>query len=86
MHKLVTKNKILQLLGVLQIWSFSMGVHLLVCSLVLTDKILPVEKVLHDEFIFHFSHAAKMAKLKELLHRSENRICADCSAPDPKWA
>ncbi|KAF0935348.1 hypothetical protein E2562_032043 [Oryza meyeriana var. granulata] len=29
---------------------------------------------------------AKMAKLKELLHRSENRICADCSAPDPKWA
>uniref|UniRef100_A0A0D9VDD8 Arf-GAP domain-containing protein n=1 Tax=Leersia perrieri TaxID=77586 RepID=A0A0D9VDD8_9ORYZ len=30
--------------------------------------------------------AAKMAKLKELLHRSENRICADCSAPDPKWA
>ncbi|XP_040377393.1 ADP-ribosylation factor GTPase-activating protein AGD12-like isoform X2 [Oryza brachyantha] len=27
-----------------------------------------------------------MAKLKELLHRSENRICADCSAPDPKWA
>ncbi|CAN6230738.1 unnamed protein product [Urochloa humidicola] len=30
--------------------------------------------------------AAMMAKLKELLHRSENRICADCSAPDPKWA
>ncbi|XP_062223796.1 ADP-ribosylation factor GTPase-activating protein AGD12-like [Phragmites australis] len=30
--------------------------------------------------------SAKMAKLKELLHRSENRICADCSAPDPKWA
>ncbi|RLN09446.1 ADP-ribosylation factor GTPase-activating protein AGD12 [Panicum miliaceum] len=27
-----------------------------------------------------------MTKLKELLHRSENRICADCSAPDPKWA
>ncbi|KAH0448241.1 hypothetical protein IEQ34_022041 [Dendrobium chrysotoxum] len=25
-------------------------------------------------------------KLKELLHRSDNRICADCSAPDPKWA
>ncbi|KAF8769633.1 hypothetical protein HU200_006232 [Digitaria exilis] len=30
--------------------------------------------------------SAMMAKLKELLHRSENRICADCSAPDPKWA
>lgn len=25
-------------------------------------------------------------KLKELLHKSDNRICADCSAPDPKWA
>ncbi|KQJ93882.1 ADP-ribosylation factor GTPase-activating protein AGD12 [Brachypodium distachyon] len=32
------------------------------------------------------SSSGKMAKLKELLHRSENRICADCSAPDPKWA
>ncbi|KAK3152415.1 hypothetical protein QOZ80_2BG0158580 [Eleusine coracana subsp. coracana] len=31
-------------------------------------------------------NSARMAKLKELLHRSENRICADCSAPDPKWA
>jgi hypothetical protein len=30
--------------------------------------------------------ALMMAKLKELLHRSENRICADCSAPDPRWA
>ncbi|BAH93623.1 Os06g0609450 [Oryza sativa Japonica Group] len=28
----------------------------------------------------------KMRKLKELLHKSENRICADCSSPDPKWA
>ncbi|PKA58616.1 ADP-ribosylation factor GTPase-activating protein AGD12 [Apostasia shenzhenica] len=25
-------------------------------------------------------------KLKELLHKSDNRICADCSAADPKWA
>nr|CAD1831448.1 unnamed protein product [Ananas comosus var. bracteatus] len=25
-------------------------------------------------------------KLKELLLKSDNRICADCSAPDPKWA
>ncbi|XP_020588600.1 ADP-ribosylation factor GTPase-activating protein AGD12-like isoform X2 [Phalaenopsis equestris] len=25
-------------------------------------------------------------QLKELLHKSDNRICADCSAPDPKWA
>lgn len=32
------------------------------------------------------SSSAKMVKLRELLHRSENRICADCSAPDPKWA
>ncbi|XP_006656236.1 ADP-ribosylation factor GTPase-activating protein AGD12 isoform X1 [Oryza brachyantha] len=28
----------------------------------------------------------KMRKLKELLRKSDNRICADCSAPDPKWA
>ncbi|OEL14658.1 ADP-ribosylation factor GTPase-activating protein AGD12 [Dichanthelium oligosanthes] len=28
----------------------------------------------------------KMRKLRELLHKSDNRICADCSAPDPKWA
>ncbi|MQL95126.1 hypothetical protein Taro_027794 [Colocasia esculenta] len=25
-------------------------------------------------------------KLKELLHRSDNHFCADCGAPDPKWA
>ncbi|KAL6604537.1 hypothetical protein ACP70R_042964 [Stipagrostis hirtigluma subsp. patula] len=30
--------------------------------------------------------SGKMAKLKLFLHKSENRICADCSAPDPKWA
>lgn len=29
---------------------------------------------------------ANIRKLKELLHKSDNRICADCSAPDPKWA
>uniref|UniRef100_A0A1D1XXA1 ADP-ribosylation factor GTPase-activating protein AGD12 n=1 Tax=Anthurium amnicola TaxID=1678845 RepID=A0A1D1XXA1_9ARAE len=25
-------------------------------------------------------------RLKELLQRSGNRLCADCGAPDPKWA
>uniref|UniRef100_A0A1D1YA64 ADP-ribosylation factor GTPase-activating protein AGD12 n=2 Tax=Anthurium amnicola TaxID=1678845 RepID=A0A1D1YA64_9ARAE len=25
-------------------------------------------------------------RLKELLQRSDNRFCADCGAPDPKWA
>lgn len=30
--------------------------------------------------------SAKMAKLKELLQKSENHICADCGASDPKWA
>ncbi|KAK1282693.1 ADP-ribosylation factor GTPase-activating protein AGD12 [Acorus calamus] len=25
-------------------------------------------------------------RLKELLHKDENRICADCGAEDPKWA
>lgn len=28
----------------------------------------------------------KMRKLKELMLKGDNRICADCSAPDPKWA
>ncbi|KAJ1259860.1 hypothetical protein BS78_10G188400 [Paspalum vaginatum] len=28
----------------------------------------------------------KMTKLRELLQKSDNRVCADCSAPDPKWA
>ncbi|WOL12337.1 ADP-ribosylation factor GTPase-activating protein AGD12 [Canna indica] len=27
-----------------------------------------------------------MRKLKELMHKSDNRTCADCGAPDPKWA
>ncbi|KAJ1703474.1 hypothetical protein LUZ63_003253 [Rhynchospora breviuscula] len=30
--------------------------------------------------------SARKKKLKELLLKSENRICADCGAPDPKWA
>ncbi|XP_044478144.1 ADP-ribosylation factor GTPase-activating protein AGD12-like [Mangifera indica] len=25
-------------------------------------------------------------RLRDLLHQSDNRICADCGAPDPKWA
>lgn len=32
------------------------------------------------------SSTGNKKKLKELLHKSENRICADCSAPEPKWA
>ncbi|RWW47132.1 hypothetical protein BHE74_00046901, partial [Ensete ventricosum] len=28
--------------------------------------------------------SGKMRKLKELMLKSDNRICADCSAPDPK--
>ncbi|CAM6037517.1 unnamed protein product [Sphagnum compactum] len=27
-----------------------------------------------------------MSKLKQLLAQPDNRICADCGAPDPKWA
>ncbi|XP_077221034.1 ADP-ribosylation factor GTPase-activating protein AGD12-like [Tasmannia lanceolata] len=27
-----------------------------------------------------------LRRLKELLLQSDNRICADCGAPDPKWA
>ncbi|XP_038982561.1 ADP-ribosylation factor GTPase-activating protein AGD12-like isoform X1 [Phoenix dactylifera] len=29
---------------------------------------------------------ASVRKLKELLHIRDNRFCADCGAPDPKWA
>lgn len=25
-------------------------------------------------------------RLKDLLRQSDNRVCADCDAPDPKWA
>jgi len=25
-------------------------------------------------------------KLKDLLLQKDNRCCADCNAPDPKWA
>ncbi|WOK99955.1 ADP-ribosylation factor GTPase-activating protein AGD12 [Canna indica] len=32
------------------------------------------------------SSSSKMKKLKQLLHKSENRVCADCGALDPKWA
>uniref|UniRef100_A0A0E0GCF8 ZAC n=2 Tax=Oryza nivara TaxID=4536 RepID=A0A0E0GCF8_ORYNI len=28
----------------------------------------------------------KARKLKDLMLKSDNRICADCGAPDPKWA
>ncbi|ONM21015.1 ADP-ribosylation factor GTPase-activating protein AGD12 [Zea mays] len=28
----------------------------------------------------------KARKLKDLMIKSDNRICADCGAPDPKWA
>ncbi|XP_042520157.1 ADP-ribosylation factor GTPase-activating protein AGD12-like isoform X2 [Macadamia integrifolia] len=27
-----------------------------------------------------------IARLRELLRKSDNRVCADCGAPDPKWA
>lgn len=30
--------------------------------------------------------ASGKRRLKGLLQQSDNRICADCSAPDPKWA
>ncbi|CAD6249684.1 unnamed protein product [Miscanthus lutarioriparius] len=30
--------------------------------------------------------SGKARKLKDLMIKSDNRICADCGAPDPKWA
>ncbi|XP_073012115.1 ADP-ribosylation factor GTPase-activating protein AGD12-like [Typha latifolia] len=30
--------------------------------------------------------SGKARKLKELMLKSDNRTCADCGAPDPKWA
>lgn len=32
------------------------------------------------------SFAGSGRRLKELMLRSDNCICADCGAPDPKWA
>jgi len=36
----------------------------------------------------HFANpeSGNKNKLKALLRKSDNRICADCSAPNPKWA
>jgi stromal membrane-associated protein len=25
-------------------------------------------------------------RIRDLLTQSDNRVCADCGAPDPKWA
>lgn len=36
--------------------------------------------------IFFYYMAGKARKLKDLMLKSDNRICADCGAPDPKWA
>ncbi|KAM0943028.1 putative Arf GTPase activating protein [Dioscorea sansibarensis] len=30
--------------------------------------------------------SANLRKLHELLRKNDNRVCADCGAPDPKWA
>lgn len=30
--------------------------------------------------------SGNIRRLKELLSQSDNRVCADCGAPDPKWA
>ncbi|XP_042374068.1 ADP-ribosylation factor GTPase-activating protein AGD12-like isoform X2 [Zingiber officinale] len=32
------------------------------------------------------SASVQKRKVKELMLKSDNRICADCGAPDPKWA
>ena len=34
---------------------------------------------------FEFLCAAK-SRLKDLLLQKDNQLCADCGAPDPKWA
>lgn len=39
-----------------------------------------------DEPVRERASRANLRKLKELLHKSDNRVCADCGAPDPKWA
>lgn len=50
--------------------------------------------LLFDLFILHIclyclekkKYFAGKRRLKELLLQSDNRFCADCRAPDPKWA
>lgn len=34
----------------------------------------------------HFADHAGKRRLKDLLLQKDNRVCADCAAPDPKWA
>lgn len=35
---------------------------------------------------YNKSTAGSSRKMKELLLKSDNQVCADCNAPDPKWA
>ena len=37
------------------------------------------------DWVTYLDYAGKK-KLKDFLHQSDNRTCADCGAPDPKWA
>ncbi|MBA0877942.1 hypothetical protein Goshw_026628, partial [Gossypium schwendimanii] len=37
-------------------------------------------------FIFNTYFAVNRRRLRNLVNKSDNRICADCGAPDPRWA
>ncbi|KAJ4975701.1 hypothetical protein NE237_000807 [Protea cynaroides] len=37
-------------------------------------------------YVNNRSSQGNVGRLRELLRKSENRLCADCGAPDPKWA
>ncbi|RWR81840.1 putative ADP-ribosylation factor GTPase-activating protein AGD13 [Cinnamomum micranthum f. kanehirae] len=39
-----------------------------------------------QSFLFEFDVSGNLRRLKEFLHKSDNRTCADCGASDPKWA
>lgn len=42
--------------------------------------------LMHKKAVNFNSLAGSGKQLKDLMLRTDNRICADCGAPDPKWA
>ncbi|XXG65980.1 hypothetical protein AAC387_Pa05g3548 [Persea americana] len=48
---------------------------------------LPVSKRMSNhQYQFTKHSTGNLRRVKELLHKSDNRTCADCGAADPKWA
>ena len=61
------------------------GVCVCVCVLLHIEVSLSNCMHISETLSFQFSFAAK-SRLKDLLLQIDNQLCADCGAPDPKWA